>query len=136
MNATHRPEYTGNAGLDRIQANVRDLIATLNVAITRILALEGARGVGVARVVMANTDYALSPAELAAHSVILTGAHTAARTLTLEQATDAKGYVRWISNLTTGGFAITVTSGSNTVSIANGVTKAVLVSGTGIGLQT
>lgn len=137
MTATHRNEFTGQAGLDRIQASIRELTAQLNVALRRLDVLERTTGVGVVEVAIANLDRTLSDSDFSKSVFIVTGPQTTARKLTLPSATDATGYQRWIVNATTGGFGLTVGTGNGTnVTVASGATKCVEVAASGARLLT
>lgn len=137
MSATHRNEYTGSAPLDRIQANVRDLTTQLNEALARLSVLERTMGTGVVSIGIADIDRVLSGTEFKNSVFIVTGAQTSARKITLPSATSATAYQRWFVNATTGGFGLTISTGSGaTVSIPNGSTKCVEATASGARLLT
>lgn len=88
---------------------------------------------GTAAVSMSDADYSLTTnngsADEARNMMIsISGAHTAVRTLTIPAV--SKVYI--ISNATSGGYAITVSNGTNTVSIPNGGWKIVWTNGTAV----
>lgn len=128
---THRNEYTGSAVLDRIQSNVRALLEYVRVWVP---ALARANGVGLARVHLtaANyTGYTLTAAEAACSVIRLEGDIPAAGRIILPSADDATGYVRWIVNVTGGGFAVTVATAEGSASLATATTRAFSLSADG-----
>lgn len=134
----HRQEFTGDASRDRVQENVRALFAfvrdratALVAAVARIAALETAHGVGILRIPLADANAKLTAAQMAALQWVFTGALSAPRTLTIDDATDVKAYARWATNLTTGGFALTLATSAGSYALANGATKALIVSASG-----
>jgi len=133
---THRNEASGNALLDRIQANVRDLIAFSKTLLARVATLEVAHGHGVANVAMANRDYALTVSELAADVIRLTSTHTATRVLTVPGASDANAYTRWIVNLTGQSVTVSSTTGGTTATVSSSTSEKVLVYGSGVSTLT
>lgn len=137
MTATHRSEFTGNVGLDRIQGTVRDLTTQLNAALRRLTVLERTVGTGVKEIAIANIDREISALEFAKSVLIVTGTQTSARKLTFPSATDDTGYQRWVINATTGGFGLTVSTGNgSTVSIPSGSTKCFEATAAGARLLT
>ena len=88
---------------------------------------------GLSSIAMGDANHTLTTAngttdEARNAMLILTGANTAVRTLTIPQV--SKVYI--IRNATTGGFAVTVSNGLNTVSVANGKWYLVWTDGTTI----
>lgn len=122
---THRNEQTGDAGLDRIQGNVRTLVASVRDLIERV---ERAHGIGVSRVVMRDETYRMKPAELRASVWIFTGTVTAERVVLIPDATDATGYERWIDNQTGQDLRFKNRTGDMLATSAAGTTKLVVSS--------
>lgn len=123
--ASHRSEHTGNVGLDRIQENVRALVAKVRAIVSALELI----GLGSVDVAMGDRDYTLTAEEAANVHINLVDAHTAVRVLKLPNA-PRKGlsYVRWISNNTTGGFAVTVsTTKGGTTTLNSLTTRAFIV---------
>lgn len=91
---------------------------------------------GAVTIAMGNTNKTLttvngSSDEARNKFIILTGANTAIRTLTIPSV--SKDYV--ISNQTTGGFSVTVSNGLNTTSVANGSWAYIWTDGTNLNTQ-
>jgi len=123
-----RAEHTGNAAVDRIQAAIRALASLTSSAVA---VLRRNHGTGVSRIVMQDAARTLSPAEAACARIALTGTLSAARVLVFPDATDATAYTRWVTNTTTGGFALTITTGQGTASLAASSTRCIEFSGSG-----
>lgn len=94
---THRSEATGNVGLDRIQNNVRDLVARVNIL---LLALAQTHGVGLRRVQMQDATYTLTSGDLEGAFIVIAGPLTAGRNVVVPRAADGKAYGRWFQNQT------------------------------------
>jgi hypothetical protein len=88
---------------------------------------------GVSTIAMGNTNHTLTTANGTADEarnaiLICTGANTAVRTLTIPAV--SKTYI--IRNATTGGFAVTISNGTNSVSLSNGNWSLIWTDGTSI----
>jgi hypothetical protein len=88
---------------------------------------------GVSTIAMGNTNHTLTTANGTADEarnaiLICTGANTAVRTLTIPAV--SKTYI--IRNSTTGGFAVTISNGTNSVSLSNGNWSLIWTDGTSI----
>lgn len=86
---------------------------------------------GYVSIAMANANYVLTTAngsvdEARNMMINLTGAHTAIRTLTIPAV--SKSYI--VRNATTGGFAVTISNGINSVNLNNGQWAIVWTDGT------
>jgi hypothetical protein len=123
--ATHRTEHTGNAVLDRIQANVRDAVVRVRDLVVDLMYV----GLGSVDVAMGDRDYQLTAAEAANLHIALVDTHSAVHVLKIPNAPrKGKSFIRWISNTTAGGQAVTVSSpAGGSVTVANATTVAVLV---------
>jgi hypothetical protein len=122
----------------RAATKANDLQSRVESLETRASVLERTVGVGRNVVPIANVNTFVTDAQAAGEFIVVTGALTAPRTITIPSATDATAYARWIANITTGGFAITVAvrGGTSTVSVANGAIKAVAATTSGASLLT
>jgi hypothetical protein len=131
----HRGEQTGDPALDRIQNNVRALIEYLKRLAASLTSLESdfhrTYGAGIVRIPMNNADLTLlaDDARFLYGQLVLTGAHTATRTLVLPDATDATAYHRWLVNQT--GQIVTVKTKDGSFNLPNGAHYAVWVSVSG-----
>ena len=134
----HRSEQTGNPAIDRIQNNVRELVSFVKLLLARVVGLETCFGRGIVRINMNDADLSLvSDARFAAGQLVLAGALSAGRTLTLPSITDdARSYFRWVTNVTSGGFSVTLKTQQGTLVVANGASEGVWVSLTGPGSVT
>lgn len=126
-----RTEHTGNPALDRMQASVRDLLAFTKRLLARVVGVEHCHGVGIVRAEVHNVDRALTAAEFGAAQIVFVGTLTANRIITVPDATDATAYIRWITNVTTGGFSLVLKSKDGTATVASPITRAVVVSASG-----
>jgi len=88
---------------------------------------------GLAAQAMADANQTPAAAVYSCNTITPTGALTANRTLTLPTATDANAYTKWIDNLCTGAFGITVTTGAGTtVYVPNGKKARIEVRNAGV----
>lgn len=122
----HRSEATGNAALDRMQNNVRELISRANAL---VLALARTHGVGMKRVTMRDANYTMTSDDFEASTLIFSGTLTAGRTVTMPRATDAQAYQRWIQNTT--GQTLTFANADGSTTISSPLIGCVRVSSTG-----
>lgn len=128
----HRGEQTGNAALDRVQNNVRDLVSYVKALAIRVLGLEFAWGLGAKRITLSDADYAIDPADTIHAWFRFDGTLTAGRTITWPlQSTDATTQIRFVSNVTVGGFALTIKTPHGTTTVATGTTNALVLGSTG-----
>lgn len=125
---THRNQPTGSAVLDRIQANVRDLIAIVRQLYPRLTTAERAHGVGHKTVLMRDANYTLTAAEMDAATWEFSGTHTATRVAILRDAGD-EPYVRWATNVT--GQIVTLKTKDGSANLAASSTRAVRVTSAG-----
>lgn len=125
---THRAEHTGDAGLDRIQNNVRALAADSRRFMERMARQQG---LGLKRIVLQDQNYTLTLEESSAAFWVFDGTLTAARTIFVPRASDANAYGRWISNATTGGFTLTIANVDGSASVFGGTVGYVVVSADG-----
>lgn len=114
---THRAEHTGDAGLDRIQENVRALAGEVRKFMARMARQQG---LGLRRIVLQDRDYTLSLEEAAAAFWLFEGTLTAARTIYVPRAADADAYGRWIYNFTSGGQSLSIANVDGSDTVANG----------------
>lgn len=130
--ATHQSEHTGNAGLDRVQNNVRELIAYVKILAARVLRLETTWGNGAKRVTLSNASYTIETSDTWYAWYCFDGTLTAGRTITWPlQSTDATTHIRWVTNATTGGFALTIRSPHGTTTVNASTTRAIVFASTG-----
>lgn len=115
-----RAEHTGNAAVDRIQAAIRALASLTSSAVAVLRRTHGADG--LAQVAMQDADRVLVAAEHGTATQRYIGAISTARAVRYPApTTDATSYLRWVSNATTGGFALTIGTGTGaTVSVPAG----------------
>ena len=117
---THRSEATGNAALDRIQNNVRDLIAFTKTLVARVVRSEPQHGTAtMARIdLTGKTSYTLTDAQSACRYWLLVGALAADCTVRIPRGTDAAVYERLVYHAASGGFNITVTNDDGSILLA------------------
>lgn len=127
---SHAREQLGDVALDRTQERARQTAKGLN-AVDGAIATIARELRGLLPLAMGNVDYTLSAGEGAYSQFSLSGAHTAVRRLVFPSETDDTSRVVWISNITTGGFAITIVTNDGSASVPNGTTCAVRISGSG-----
>ena len=109
---THRSEATGNAALDRIQNNVRDLIAFTKTLVARVVRSELQHGTAtMARIdLTGKTSYTLTDAQSACGYWLFTGTLAAGCTVRVPRATGTTVYERQAYHAAAGAFNITVTN--------------------------
>ena len=122
---SHRSEQTGNPGMDRIQGNVRDLIAEVRQFIAE---LTRAHGIGVRRIIMKDAPYRLTSKDLTASVLIIDGPLTAQRDVIVPRATDLTAYQRWFDNVTGQDLRIINEDGSQLLTSLAGVSFIVVSS--------
>ncbi len=127
----HRSEQTGNPGLDRIQSNVRDLVGFVKSLLARIITNERAHGRGTAQIVLYDANVTIGTEDFGAQHWTVSGTLTANRTIFIPDATDASAYVRWVTNVTTGGFSVLLTNRSGSATVIASTTYAVVVRAAG-----
>lgn len=120
---THRSEQTGDASLDRIQGNVRTLVATVKEHIERV---ERAHGIGVRRIIMKDEAYRVTPIDFRAAVWIFDGTLTTERPILVPDATDATGYERWVENQTGQDIRFTNKAGNVLLTAGAGTMKLVV----------
>lgn len=99
-----RRENTGNPILDRIQDRVRELVMNMKFVLSSL----GLIGLGSVDIEMRDADYTLSIKQAQNIHWSFTGTLTQVRRVIVPAAVSRdRSYVRWTSNLTTGGFALT-----------------------------
>lgn len=103
----HRSEQTGNSGLDRIQENVRDLIAFVRSLASR---LANTHGTGEFSNIVLRGSRAITATEFAGHAWIFEGKLTADARLSVPSATRNASWTRLVYNNTVGGFNVTLTT--------------------------
>lgn len=116
--SAHRAEHTGNAQIDRVQSNVRDLQA---FAKGELADLAWFHGVGVKRIQMRDATYTMSLDELRAGTLIFDGPLTAPRNVILPRVPDARAFQRWVRNATGQALVFVNSDGSTTLTSAAGV---------------
>jgi uncharacterized membrane protein YidH (DUF202 family) len=119
----HQSEQTGNAGLDRIQNNVRNLIAWVR---TQLLRSIHAHGVGLTRIHMRDANYTATSADIAGAFIVIDGPLTAARSITVPRASDSGAYGRWVKNSTGQNLTFLNADGSTTLTAAAGQGRIVV----------
>lgn len=133
MTPGHRQEQTGSSSLDRIQANVRDLISFAKQLLVRVVRTERTFGYGIVRASLLDVSRDLTAEEFAAGQVVFLGTLTAARTVTIPRATDPTAYFRWFYNGTSGGFNVTIQNQDGSLALVPATQYGVWVSGSGPG---
>lgn len=132
---THRSEATGNAGMDRIQNNVRDLILFARSLLARVSRTE--RQIGTATLATVDlagkTDVTLSDAHFACGYWLFIGPITANCLVRAPRSTDATVWSRYVQNSTTGGFNVQIANGGSTsVLLAAASKKHVVATASGV----
>jgi hypothetical protein len=123
---THRSEHTGNAGADRVQDNVRDLIGKVN---NLLLGIARTHGVGLKRVPLRDADYHLTSGDMEGAFVVFTGLLTATREVFVPRATDANSYGRWFYNFT--GQTLTFRNADGSANVGSNSVRLIVVSADG-----
>lgn len=132
-----RREQTGSPPLDRIQRFISEIRASLKSAASSLallwLTVNRTYGVGITRINLNNANLVIADTDqrFLCGQIVFVGTLTAARTVTLPNATDATAYLRWLVNVTGGGFAITIKTKDGSFSLPNGGHYAVWVSVSG-----
>lgn len=120
-----RAEHTGNPVTDRIQGAIRELLVRVNSVLVDL----GLIGLGSADIAMGDRDVELTVLDATNIHISLIDTHSAVRVLKLPNAPRrGQSYVRWLSNTTGGGFAVTLsTPKGGAVTLNNATTRAVIV---------
>lgn len=122
---THRNEHTGEAGRDRPQENVRELVTQVKQFIARI---ERQHGIGVRRIAMRNETYRMTTEDFIASVWIFDSVLTSQQDVVIPDATDATGYERWVENQTGQTLRFVNKSGDETLAAVSGTMKLVVSS--------
>lgn len=120
---THRGEHTGDAGTDRIQNNVRDLVSKVG---NLLASLARTHGVGVKRITLRSASHQLTVGEIEGAFLVFDGLPPAAVTITVPRATDPGGYGRRVKNLTGQNLTFVNKDGSTTLSAASGERRIIV----------
>lgn len=124
---SHRSEQTGTPALDRIQNNVRELIAFAKQLLARVVGLEASHGTSaVATIPINDKDVTLTAAQFACGFWRFTGAATAQRHVLVPRGTAAASWSRLVENRVTGGFNIQIENDDGFVSLALNDTQIVV----------
>lgn len=124
-----RRVFTGSFAGEQIQRTgqqVAQQVGQLDVSTDDRLTPLERRTRGALRYAMGNVNRVLTATQSEYPLIQFTGAHTAARTLTCPAATDDQARITWLSNATTGGFAITISCNGSTISLGSGLTRLAL----------
>lgn len=118
---THRSEQTGNSALDRIQNNVRDLVAFTKQLLARVVGLENGHGKGqVAVIPIADKDIEITPEQFACAFWVFTGTLAATRHVLVPRGTAKVAWARLAKNDTSGGFSVQLDNDDGFVVLASG----------------
>lgn len=116
---THRSEQTGNAALDRIQNNVRDLVQFAKQLLARVVRIESSHGNGsVALIPVSDRDIELTPEQFACSVWRFSGLLTADRTVTVPRATRTSAWNRLVKNRVAGGFNLLLANPDDSITLA------------------
>lgn len=126
----HAREYTASPALGRIQERDRQVTRGLNEIAALVDKLERQLR-GVCPIVIANADYTLSQDEAEFGIFDVSGAQSAVRRLIFPAETDQSGRVVWISNVTTGGFGLSIVTNDGSVIIPATTTCAIRIRANG-----
>lgn len=129
----YRREHTGTRQGDGMQRPAQEVANRHGADLAN---LTRAMGVGILRIELKDEDRTLTSDEEACMQLAFTGRLTASRRLRISDATDVTAFMRWMTNLTSGGFALTIANTNGSATLANGTTSAVMVSASGPGLLT
>lgn len=126
-------QYSGNPILDRIQDNIRELVARVKF----ILSVLDTVGVGSKDIELPDRDYAMTIDEAASAHWSFTGPLTAGRRVIVPSAPSrARSFIRWITN-TTGQTLTFVVAGTNsTANVNTATTRAAIVKNNSIATLT
>jgi hypothetical protein len=117
----HRNEQTGNAGLDRIQGNVRDLVQFVKQLLARLVTMEAGHGLPrLARIRCPDEDFTMTAADAACGAWLFEGTISATRQVTVPRAVAPGAYTRLVYNDTTGGFNVTLRTEDGTYAVTPG----------------
>lgn len=127
---TNSTQQTGSPLIDRIQGSVRALGDIVRTIAKQVSNHDRQTGIGGALLNLSDVDTSITTQQADCAWIRLQGTLSAARTVTWPyQVTDATTHIRWVTNGTTGGFAITFkTPQGLTASIPNGTTRAIVIS--------
>jgi hypothetical protein len=115
----------------RLAQQVATKVNSLGESLAARLVVLERRAFGLLQFPMANVNTIVTPSQAAYPMFQVTGALTATRTLTFPVATDGSAYLVWITNVTTGGFGLTIASSGTTATVASLTTRLVRISASG-----
>ena len=125
--ASSSRQHTGDPLLDRVQLKIGELVARVRFILTTLSQV----GLGSLTIEMRDEDYRLTPEEISNVHLSFQGELTAPRRVIVPPASARnRSFVRWFSNVTTGGFSLTFvasTAGGSSVVIASPDTRAVII---------
>jgi hypothetical protein len=118
---THKSEQTGNPMLDRIQANVRDLVQFTKTLLARVATLELGGGLPrYAQIPCPDEDFVLGD-EARAAVWYFTGTLSAGRTVTIPRPAESNAYSRLAYNATNHNLTLRTEDGTKVVPNSTGL---------------
>jgi hypothetical protein len=98
--ATHKREHTGHVALDRIQDNVRDLVASVGLHASRAVERDDFFGRGVVVLDLRGASHTLTTQEFAASLIVARGTLYPGEEIVYPPTKST--HIRWLSNRTDG----------------------------------